>query len=275
MTRPTPKKRTRNTLPPSIIWKIAGLVFLTAATIITLAIRCPTKPQYFIIYTLVGLSLSFLLYRNARQAKLVYKLLNIGFRVTGGLALIFGLYYTNPIDRFHPNNCEMPVSVSVFVHGKKGRQDMILRQQGYVIMDILSERKRESINEKGQAAFQNLHIGDKVLLNIDFSEPYKAIYPDSVHVITEDGRIYLPVALEGINKVQGMVIYNEKPLPGVIVKIDRLIDTSNETGNYYISIPDSLQSKEYQVQFYKPDYKGKVVTAYPQTGQPLNIILEK
>jgi len=152
---------------------------------------------------------------------------------------------------------------------------MILRQQGFVIMDINGERKRESINEKGQATFQNLYIGDKVLLNIDFSEPYKAIYPDSVHVITGEGRIYLPVALEGIDKVQGVVLYNEKPLSGVLVKINSLTDTSNETGDYQIIIPDSMQSKEYQVRFLKPSFKEKRVTAYPQTGQPLNIIMEK
>jgi hypothetical protein len=269
------RKKPPNTLSPSTFFKGLGIFFLTVATVIALLIKCPTKTQYLIIYTLIGLSVTFLLYRNAGQSKLSYKLLEISLKLTGGVALIFTLYFFNPIDKFHPSNCDMPVSVSVFVHGKKGRQDMILRQQGYVIMDLHGERKRESINEKGQANFYNLHVGDHVLLNIDFSEPYKALYPDSIHVITEDGRVYLPATLEGIDKVEGRVLYNDQPLSGVIVTTNTLSDTSDATGHFNLVIPEPLQTKKYEIQLIKKDFKIRKAIAYPQTGQPIQIIMEK
>jgi hypothetical protein len=105
----------------------------------------------------------------------------------GGVALPFVLFFTNPIGSFKDDGENVPTttSVTVFVHDKASRQDMILRQQGHVVMDVKGgERKRADINENGAAFFQNLQVGEKVQLEVDFSEPYKSMYPDSAFVIT-------------------------------------------------------------------------------------------
>ncbi|MBE7170783.1 MAG: TIR domain-containing protein [Williamsia sp.] len=256
--------------------KLTGILFIALAVLIAVFNKCPTKVLYFIMYALIGLGIALLLTKSAEKVAASFKLWNIKVVLAGAIVLPFVLFFTNPIGAFKPDSCELPLSVTVFVHGSKGRQDMILRQQGYVVMDLKGgERKTASINENGAAYFQNLHEGDSVRLEIDFSEPYKTIHPDSVYVIANDSRVYLPVALQGINKVEGIVLYKDAPLPGVMVKIGQLTATTNPMGDFTIPIPASLQKKEYKVWFFKDGFKTKSAPAFPQTGQPLEVVMEK
>ena len=188
-------------------------------------------------------------------------------------------FFTNPIGQFKPDLCDPKTSVTVFVHGKKGKQDLILRQQGYVIMNIKDEMKKVSINENGQAFFQNLGVGEGVHLNIDFSEPYKSLYPDSTYIIQPNGDIYLAVALEGLNKVHGKVLFDDSPLAGVTVNLptkdSNFLVTTSVTGDFSIDIPEKMQTKTYKVWFIKDGYKAKSYNAYPETGQPMMVVMEK
>ena len=255
--------------------RIIGVLFLATATVITLAIKCPAKTQLFVIYTIIGVGIALLLVKSADKSSVSYKQWNLKVVLVGGVALPFILFFADPVGKFEPDNCKVKQSVTVFVHGKKGKQDMILRQQGYVIMDLGAERKRASINENGEAYFQNLQIGDNVRLDIDFSEPFKSLYPDSLYNINEDGRIYLPVALQGIDRIKGIVLYNDEPVPGAAVKMDDLTAITDSTGNFLIAVPDSLQNKKYTVWFYKNGFKAISKDAYPQTGIPLSVVMEK
>jgi hypothetical protein len=163
----------------------------------------------------------------------------------------------------------------VFVHGEKGKQDIIL-QKGSVILDVKGIRVESQINENGQAFFQNLHVGDQIRLDIKFSEHYRAIFPDSVYTIEADRPIYLEVALPGIDKVKGTVFYKDLPLDDVLIKLDTLIATTDKTGGFVIYIPEELQKNNgYSVFFMKEGFESKVVSAFPQTGEPLIIIMEK
>ena len=191
--------------------------------------------------------------------------------IAGALIVIAGIVYL----AFWQSPDPKMQSVSVFVHGKKGRQDMILRKQGYVLMDVNGERKKADINENGVAYFQNLHIGDSVSIDVDFSEPYKSINPDSLYIINTGGRIYLPVALQGIEKVIGKVLYNNEPLKDVTVTIDMLKAGSDESGRFQINIPEAEQKKQYTVWFSKPGFKTKSAPAFPQTGEELVVVMEK
>jgi hypothetical protein len=264
------------------IAKLSGGLFIVLAVIIALFNKCPTNVQYFIIYALFGIGAALLLAKSAERTSANVTVYNVGIGLSGGVALPFILFFTNPIGSFKPDDCNRllsATSATVFVHGKKGKQDMILRQKGFVIMDLHGERKRASINENGQAFFQNLHSGDSVRLDIDFSEPYKTIFPDSVYIIQPGSTIYLQVALQGIGEVRGMVLYNAVPLADVTVKLigktGILLDTTNSTGDFSFTIPERMQTNEYQVWFIKEGFKAISYPAFPQTGEPLNIVMEK
>lgn len=262
----------------SIILKVVGIVFILCAALIALLVQQPTKAQYFILYALIGIGIALLLAKSAGHTAFQFKVWNTSVALAGGVALPFILFFTNPIGSFKQGNDSTPTttSVTVFVHGKGGRQDIILRQQGHIVMDVKGgERKRADINENGAAFFQNLEVGEKVQLEVDFSEPYKSLYPDSAYVIPADGRIYLSVALQGIDNVRGKVFYNNVPLADVIVEINDLTDTTDGTGKFNISIPEAQQTKEYKVWFTKPGFKTKSAPAFPQTGQAVEVVLEK
>jgi hypothetical protein len=265
-----------------IVPKITGLVLIILAVSISILNRCPSNAQYFIIYTLVGIGIAMILVKSAEKSKANIAVFNTVIALSGGVALPFILFFTNPIGSYKQDDCNQLsayTSSTVFIHGKKGKQDWILRQKGFVIMDIHGERKKASINEIGQAFFQNLKVGDSVRLEIDFSEPYKSVYSDSVYVINQGSNIYLLVALQGLGKVSGTVLYNDNSLDGVLVKLEgngeQLLDTTDTTGGYSFNIPEQLQKSSYEVWFSKKGFKTVSATAYPQTGEPLNMVMEK
>lgn len=259
----------------ALIFRVIGVLLLLTAAAIPVFIPCLTRPQIFILYAFVGVSTALIFVKSAEGTVFSFFQRNIKVALVGGVALPFILFFFDPIDKFKSDNCAIKQTVTVFVHGKKGLQDMILRQKGNVIMDIGSERKKAPIDENGEAYFQNLEKGDKVRLNIDFSEPYKSKYPDSVYTIDESGKIYLYVFLQGIDKVSGMVLYNDQPLANVTVKIDGLSTSTDSTGQFSLAIPDDLQSDKYAVWFFKKGFKTISKEAYPQTGIPMGVAMER
>ncbi len=61
----------------------------------------------------------------------------------------------------------------------------------------------------------------------------------------------------------------------MIVKIDTISTFTNETGDFILTIPEQMQKKEYNVRFIKKGFKSLSKPAFPQTGEPLEIIMEK
>ncbi|MBI5916958.1 MAG: hypothetical protein HY842_16430 [Bacteroidetes bacterium] len=200
--------------------------------------------------------------------------------ILGGIAEFSGYSLRDVFGGNSQNNGE-PFNVTVFVHGKEGRQDMILRQQGEVIMDLGGERRSEPIRENGQAFFLNLppsYSGKGVSLNVDFSEPYKSIHPDSLHPLKPGEAIYLPVELQGLERIYGTAIWQEKPLPGVVVSIvgSSLTDTTDASGAYEIFIPEGKERRKVQeVKFWKQGFKLRMKNATPQIQESLDVIMEK
>jgi hypothetical protein len=255
--------------------KVLGFLFIIATVFIAFYQKCLTNGSSFILYEFCGLGIGLIWNASTKNASLKLNLSALKIGLVGGVAIPFALFYTNPIGKFQFDNCNLFRTITVFVHGKKGKQDLILRQQGYVLMDVDGERKRESIDEKGEAKFSNIRTGDVVKLNIDFSEPYTSVYPDSNYIISNDGEIYLLIELEGINKVKGMVLYKDQPLPEVTVKIDSLLAKTDTLGCFKIEIPAYLQSKKYNVYFNKAGFQSASYIAYPQTNQDLRIVMSK
>lgn len=201
-----------------------------------------------------------------------YKILRLIIIITGIIAIVgIGTWAILQIlNRVSPDT-----DVTVFVHGKKGKQDFILRQKGSVIMDVNNERRSAPIDDKGEAIFKNIHVGDSVQLEIDFSEPYRSLNPDSIYIIKPKSKLYFGIALQGIDKVRGVVLFKDFPLEGVIVKIDSLSTVTDQIGNFNLNIPENLQQNNYTVWFIKKGFKTKKTTSYPETGEALEMIMEK
>lgn len=255
--------------------KMVGICLLAIAILITIFIPKPSVTLRFTIYSVYGISIALILLKSSKDANMTFKTGNLVLTVLGGAAIPVLLFFTDPIGKFKENNYRQSIGLTVFVHGKKGKMDMILRQKGYVILELGGDRQRKPISENGDAHFENLHVGDKIRLDIDFTEPYHALNKDTSYVVDESGKIYLEARLEGIDRITGLVLFEDKPLSEVIVRTVDLSDTTDNAGGFTIHIPESLQMKEYVVWFHKNGFKIKSAHAYPQTGDPLVIILEK
>lgn len=165
-------------------------------------------------------------------------------------------------------------NVTVMVEDKNG--EFVMRQQGKIVMMVEGgDVKQEDIDSKGAASFKNVRIGDKVRLKVDFSEPYRPLNPDSLYTIPEDGRINLRVGLQHLGKVFGRVLYRDKELAGVVVSVGSLRDTTDDLGLYEILIPETDQRQQQEVFFKANGLKSMTKNAFPQTNQPLNVVMEK
>ena len=173
-------------------FRITGIVFVLLSTIIILFKQCPTNSIRFIIYALIGLGIALLLVESAEHSTFKFSTHNIAVSLAGGVALPFILIFIDPIGRFNQDGCPFPFTpVIVQVHGRRGHQDLILKAKGQVAMEIINkETKYSDINKNGQATFSNVSVGDSVHLGIDFSEPYTAIYPDSIYIIKNNRLLY-------------------------------------------------------------------------------------
>jgi Effector-associated domain 11 len=168
------------------------------------------------------------------------------------------------------------VSISVENKERDLIPELTKAKDAYVIMAVDGgDVKKEVIDDKGKAAFQNVKVGDKVRLKIDFSEPFRPLNPDSVYTIPADGRLTLTAHLQHLNRVFGTVIYRDQPLVGVKVVVGDLSVMTDAAGGYKIQIPEQDQRKEQEVKFLKTGYKMLIKKAFPQTNEPLNIVMEK
>lgn len=172
-------------------------------------------------------------------------------------------------------------SVTVFVHGKKGRDDRILKNQGQVMLALRSSEIPCSINEKGEATFKELPIGLKdtpVLIRIYHPQPYRAIHPDSLYHLQPNAAIYLEVALEGINRVFGHIkdFHTEQWLDSVRVSIENYATYTDKFGWFELNIPEDKQRKFQKLSFYKKGYHTEELDSIPvHTQQAIDFSLKK
>ncbi len=172
-------------------------------------------------------------------------------------------------------------SVTVLVHGKKGKDDKVLKNQGKVFLDIGGDRKEEAINAQGEATFKELPKGyanQMSLISIDHPQPYFPVHRDKEYKLTSNKVIYLEVALQGLNKIKGRIIdaTTENNLDSVRVSIENVATYTNEFGWFELEIPINIQAKFVSVNFFKEGYTMEDLDSIaPHTKQQIEIALKK
>lgn len=172
-------------------------------------------------------------------------------------------------------------SVTVLVHGKKGKGDRILRNQGKVVLDIGDTREEESINGEGEATFKGLsssYRGKQAHLSIDHPQPYFPTDRNQEYLLEKDQAIYLEVELKGLHKIQGRILdfETELPLDSVQVSVQNIATYTDAYGWYELNIPPDRQAKFIKVTLFKKGY-GMVHldSITPHTRQEIDYSLKK
>jgi len=197
--------------------------------------------------------------------------------IPAGIAEITGY----SIRDFFNGNEPDSFSVTVLVHGKEGKDDRILKNQGKVILDIGGDRKEEEINSQGEATFKELPKGftnQMSLISIDHQQPYFPVNRDKKYKLTPYEIIYLEVELKGINKIKGRIIdaATEKYLDSVRVSIENVATLTDKFGWFELEIPEDIQAKFVSVNFFKKGYAIEDLDSIaPHTKQTIEIALKK
>ena len=183
--------------------------------------------------------------------------LGVVISILGGIAEFSGC---NLKDLFFGSGADDTFTVTVFVHGQKGIDDRILKNQGQVMLGLHGNEMACSVNEKGEATFKGIPMsfkGKRVPIRIDHPQPYRATRPDSLYLLKPSGAIYVEVALEGTNRLFGKVTdFDTKQwLDSVRVSIENVATYTDQYGWFELLIPENKQRKFQRVSFYKKGYK--------------------
>lgn len=251
---------------------IGGLLTISVISIV-IFVRPITAEIRYLIYFLTGLTIIFFFPKESKLASLEMRGVNINIRVLGSIAIIFILFFLNPIKYFHDKISR--VTVTVQVHGASGKMNLPKLEGGYVSMDVGTDRRESPINEKGEAIFKDILPPEEVLLGIRYSEPYFPTRPDSVYTILDNQKIYLEVHLKGSELIKGTVLDDEGPLSGVTVRLDSLFGYSDTVGYFKLNVPEGMRSNKYEVLFAKKGYETVSSITTPQTNQPFKIFMKR
>lgn len=200
--------------------------------------------------------------------------------VVGILAGIFQIAGVSIIDIIGGGSPES-FTITVFVHGKKGKDHRILKNQGQVMLGLRTNEMPCSINEKGEATFKEIPMGfkgQKVPIRIEHPQPYRAIPPDSLYLLEPNAAIFIEVALEGINTIKGKVMdfQTEQWLDSVRVSVENTATYTDQFGWFELEIPENKQRKFQRVSFYKKGYEIDELDSIPvHTQQEIHISLRK
>ena len=252
-----------------LLYLSIGIVLLLILLVVALNV-CTNALLNYVVYIIGGVAM-FLIIPKTEKSVLVIN----GFKIVGGGAIAIYFIKTDPIAKYNNDRCTVTRTVTVIVHGKKGKSDLVLTNDGKVFMEILNKNRREApINVNGEADFTEIDYRDRATLSVKASEPFEPTYPDSVYNM--ESTIYLEVQLRNIGLIKGRITYKDNPLPGVTIICDTLQPiTSDSLGNFKIPIPENMQAKKYDLYVHKDGFGDQKVTSLPENGEVLPIFMKK
>lgn len=175
-------------------------------------------------------------------------------------------------------------TVTVLVHGKEGKDDLILPNRGVVYLIYGDAKIPEQINNEGEATFKQIPADFfeptakvEILFQDPKGEPYRVAYPDSLYTLKQKEHIALQVVLLGMDQISGIVENFEtgKPIEGANVRIHGVDTDSNEYGEFTLNIPIDKQKQFITIRAYKEGYQGWEMKDVPTTtGREIKIPLK-
>lgn len=184
-------------------------------------------------------------------------------------------YYMN-------QSATQPFNMKVIVFGKKGKHDLILKEQGKVILKLPEgyAPRIEKINENGEVIFEKLDaelLGKTAPIYIQHNQPYQSLIPDSLYQLQREGVVELQVQLNHLQEFTGYITAsNALPLAGVKVSIHPKVYTlTDSSGQFVLNIPVPYQKKFQPLTLYKAGYNPVLLDSITvHTQQSFNYTLK-
>jgi hypothetical protein len=196
-----------------------------------------TEHVYYIVLVLMGLAAAVFLFgvlpsSATYEGTLLGGTLRLSGPIVGAALVVVGGYF------FLPNPTTFPLTV--YVHGESGRQELVLRGLGRVMLELGPDARSEPIGENGQAYFPAIPAsfrGQEVPAWVE-SETYESVNPGAKERL--DGTtLYLAVRRKIIRYVlAGSTDAVGNPLLGVRVVLPEyhVEGETNRNGRFELQV---------------------------------------
>jgi hypothetical protein len=165
-------------------------------------------------------------------------------------------------------------SLTVFVHGEKGLQDVVLRNSGRVLLDLGADRRSAEIGDKGQAYFIGIPAifrGQDVFATIE-ADSYESISPKNS--IKIEGEVaYLAVRPRTVELAGYVRSDAGEPISGATVSVMGTTGHTDSTGFFKMTVLGAGLRQDVTMQVTAPGY----VTwrSRTSTGAEITVMLDR
>lgn len=232
------------------------------------------KMIFYILLIPLGLSAAAFLFGVMRSYAAFTGKSFRGTLELGGPVVLFALVV---IGGFYLVPDTLPFSITVYIHGSGGNQDVVIRNEGKVMIDLEDYRRTEPIRENGEATFTGIpaKFRNQVVPITVIAEGFELTNKKNQYELSSKS-IYVEVKRdESLAKIFGIVRDADTFLEGVQINIGELQTTTDERGYFVLEIPVKQQKKQQSLIAIKDGYKIYEVFVYPEIQQEIRIILEK
>ncbi len=187
--------------------------------------------------------------------------------ILGGIAEFSGI---NLQSLFDSGSTYPPLQLTVYVHGQKGRQDIVLDNKGKLIADFGNRRDPRRIGEDGRTNFGEIDrrfLGKEIGLFVE-ADGFEVAHPDTAYIY--DGKpIYLAVErAKSMGRINGLITdKNGSGLMGVTILIEN--DTTTQTdnlGRFRLNLPKHKIQESYKLTIQKAGYQTKSRPYHPNSS---------
>lgn len=191
--------------------------------------------------------------------------LELGGPVVGfALVLVGGFLLPPPSSNF---------PLTVYVHGEAGPHELLLREQGSVLLDLGGDRRSAKIGDKGQAFFPEIPAnfrGRKVNASLD-AEGFELLDPFRERHL-DSASLYLAVRKKP-GRLTGEVQDGAgNPVLGATISVAGLSATTDPFGHFALAIPSNRLGAELYLQVVANGYASWHGAVVPD-GNEVTVVL--
>jgi len=177
---------------------------------------------------------------------------------------------------FSSSSSGSSAQVTVYVHGPEGTQDIILENEGEVIIDFDGDRRTAQIGDQGRTVFTEIpekFIGKPLHILIN-SDGYEETDPEAPYE-WKDNSIYVPMVPDkSQGKISGIVKSSDGAflLDNARVLIDNEWATITDSlGRFYLDIETSRIKERYDISIFKDGFTPVSEYYYPNSSKEFRL----
>jgi hypothetical protein len=227
---------------------------------------------YYVVLVPLGLAVAAFLFGVLRSYAVYSGAVSGGTLELGGPIVAFTLVV---ILGFYLNPSTQPFGLTVFVHGEKGLQDIVLQNAGSVLLDLGGDRRRERIGDKGQAHFVGIPTnfrGQAVAVAID-APGFELVAGSGTLKISGDSA-YLAVRAKAVELSGYVRADNSQPIAGATVSVAGSSAHTDASGYFKLMLPGAGAHQSLALQVTAQGYRAWNSPVVPG-GSEIAIVLDR